>query len=131
MSQSVLLGYKLVGDNKGVKAKYMRAEKHHGQSLYYFHFCALRNRIDFSDYLDVSPATCLDSPKRRALYLLPSKEDDCALHTDFAILVSRILVDNMAYFCHTFDGVITWHIKHEHYSEMCQKSVVVSVVSFS
>ena len=72
-----LLGYKLVGDNidKGVKARFMRVEQHCGQSLHYFHFCAIQNMIDFGDYPDVLPHTCLDSPTKRALYLLPSDED--------------------------------------------------------
>ena len=88
-----LLGYKLVGDNidKGVKARFMRVEKHCGQSLHYFHFCAIQNRIDFGKYSDAQPQTCLDSPKKRALYLLPSDEDDDALANNFAILVSRLL----------------------------------------
>lgn len=104
----------------------MKAESHHGQSLHYFHFSAIQNRIDFSDYPEISPATCLDSPKRRELHLLPSIEDDNALHKNLGILVSRILMENMPYFHHTCDGVIIdWHIKHEHYSEMCQKSVVL------
>ena len=95
-----LLGYKLVGDNidKGVKARFMRVEKHCGQSLHYFHFCAIQNRIDFGNYSDVLPHTCLDSPNIRALCLLPSDEDDNALANNFAILVSTILFDNnMAY----------------------------------
>ena len=90
-----LLGYKLVGDNidKGVKAKFMRVEKHCGQSLHYFHFCAIQNRIDFRKYSDVLPHTCLDSPKNRALYILPSDEDHNALSNNFASLVSRILFE--------------------------------------
>ena len=61
-----LLGYKLVGDNidKRVKARFMRVEKHCGQSLHYFHFCAIQNRIDFGNYSDAQPQTCLDSPKK-------------------------------------------------------------------
>ncbi len=105
----------------------MRVEKHRGQSLHYFHFCAIQNRIDFSDFPDIFPATCLNSPKRRALHLLPSVEDDNDLRANMAVLVSRIIVDNIPFFHHTFDGIVTRHIKHKYYSEMCQTSVVVSM----
>ena len=130
-SEPTLLGYKLVGDNidKGVKARYMRADEHRGQSLHYFHSFAVQNRIDFSSYSDVLPATCLDSCERRAKQLLPSKDDDSCLRNNLTILVSRILVDNMSFFRHTFDGVVTWHIEHQYYSEMSTKSVVVSSTS--
>ena len=74
-------GYRLVGDNigKGVKARFMRNQKHRDQSLHYFHSFAVKNRVDHTDYPDVYPDTCLDQPKRRAKTLLPSKEDDITL----------------------------------------------------
>lgn len=124
------MGYKLVGDNidKGVKPRYMRSDNYSKQSLHYFHICAVQNRIDFSNFPDVHPATCLDSPERRAQCLLPSVQDDATLLRNMATLVSRIVVDNMPFFHHTFDGAVTRHIKHEYYSEMGKKSVVVSAV---
>ena len=101
----------------------MRVDEHRGQSLHYFHYCAIQNRVDFTGYPDVHPDTCLDSPQRRAQFLLSSDEDDKALANNFTILVSRILYDNMPFFKVTFDGIVTWHIQHENTVEM---SVVVS-----
>ena len=125
--QSLSLGYKLVGDNihKGVKARYMRAEVHRNQSLHYFHCFAIQNRIDHSNYPGVHPPTCKDSPRHRALALLPSKEDDSTLWMNIAVLVSRVLAEYMPFFKHTFDDVVTWHIKHQHTAEMSSKSLVV------
>lgn len=120
-------GYKLVGDNidKGVKARYMRADHHHNKSLHYFHSFAVANRVDFSSYSDVRPSSCVNSPKHRAAQLLPSQQDDKAIRNNFIILVSRILVDNIPFFMETFDGVVTRHIKHKYFSEMATKSHVV------
>ena len=66
--------YKLVGDNidKGVKVRYMRADKYHNKSLLYFHSYAVASRIDFSKFSNVKPATCLNSPPKRVLQLLQS-----------------------------------------------------------
>ncbi len=127
------LGYKLVGDNidKGVKTRYMRKEHYHDQSLHYFHSFAVLNRIDHSDFPDVHPLTCLDHPKRRAVTLLPSAQDDTALRANIGILVSRVLTDHMPFFNLTFQDVVDWHIKHQYYSEMSTKSVVVSTCSYT
>jgi len=116
----------------------MRADKHRGASLHYFHSCAVQNRIGFSAYPDVHPDTCLDSTSRRANFLLPSSEDDDVLTQNFSVLLSRILFDNLPYFKTTFDGCVLWHIPHDYSAEMSKKSVVVSslclhesVISFS
>ncbi len=124
------LGFKLVGDNidMRVRARYMRKEEYRDQSLHYFHSFAVQNRIDHSNYSDEHPDTCLDSPQRRAKSLLPSKEDDATLRDNIATLVSRVLVDNMPFFHHTFNDVVTWHMKHQYYPEMSSKSVVVSFI---
>ncbi len=121
------LGFKLVGDNidKTVKARYMRAENHRNKSLHYFHYFAVQNRIDHSSFPDVHVQTCLDSPKRRALSLLPSKEDDRILRSNIVTMVSRVLTKHMPFFKHTFEDIVQWHIKHQYYAEMSSKSVVV------
>lgn len=124
----MLLGYKLVGDNidKGTKARYMRNDKYRDQSLHYFNFLAVQNRIDFTDYPDIQPDTCLDHPERRAKFLLPSQQDDATLRRNISILVSRVLAEHMPFFKYTFEDVVDWHIQHQYYSEMSSKSVVVS-----
>lgn len=123
-------GYKIVGDNidKGVKARYMRANKHQNQSLHYFNSFAVANRVDFSALSDVRPSTCLNSPQKRAVQLLPSKDDDAILRSNFMTLVSRVLVEFIPFFKETFDGVVTRHIQHEYSTEMSTKSQVVSQI---
>ena len=122
------LGYKLVGDNidMGVKARYMRVEGSHNQSLHYFHSFAVLNRIDFSHLPDVFPHSCLNHPKQLALALLPSKEDDRALTQLFEIHVSRILCTHISFFKFVFEDVVEWHIHHRYYDQMSAKSEVVS-----
>lgn len=121
-------GYKLVGDNidKGVKARYMRVDKYYNKSLHYFHSFAVANRIDFSEFSDVKPSTCMNNPPKRAVQLLPTQEDDRVLRNNFITLVSRVLVDNIPFFKQMFDGVVTQHIQHKYSSEMARKSHVVS-----
>lgn len=94
------LSYKLVGDNldKSVKARYLRVEGSRNQSLHNFHSFAVRDRIDFSSLPDVLPHSCLNSPKQRALALLPSTDDDNALKELFGTHVSRILAKHIPYF---------------------------------
>lgn len=124
------LGYKIIGDNidKGVKARFMRVEDHGNQSLHYFHACAIQNRVNFSDYADVHPHGCEDSPERRALRLLPSEEDDNALRHDVGVIVARILTKHVPFFKLTFEDIVEWHIAHKYSSEMSTKSVVVSLL---
>ncbi len=121
------LGYKLVGDNIdiGVKTRYMRLERYENKSLHYFHCLAVQNRIDHSHKPDVHPDTCLPSPLHRASTLLPSLADDRSLRNDFITCVSRILVEHMPFFKHTFEDVVEWHIQHQYYNQMSAKSVVV------
>ncbi len=104
----------------------MRVDKLGGQSLHYFHYCAIQNRIEFEKFPDILPHICLNSPKKRALLLLRSVEDDNNLAHNFCTLISRILFDNMNFFKHTSDGIISWHIQHKYSTEMSEKSLVVS-----
>ena len=80
-STQLQLSYKLVGDNidKSVKTRYMRLEGGRNQSLHYFHCFAVLNRIDFTEFPDVQPQLCLNSPDILASTLLPSAEDDQTL----------------------------------------------------
>ncbi|KAL5463740.1 hypothetical protein EMCRGX_G032667 [Ephydatia muelleri] len=60
-----------------------------------------------------------------AATLLPSLNDDQILKENVAILVSRILTNNLKFFRLTFQELIQWHIKHPYYKEMSSKSLVV------
>ena len=120
-----------MGDNidKSVKARYMRMEGHRNQSLHYFNSFALCDRISFNHLPDVFPHTCFNSPKQRALYMLPSKKDDEALALMFETHISRILCTHIPFFKTSFEDIVEWHIRHRYYDEMSAKSEVVSADS--
>lgn len=126
-STQLQLSYKLVGDNidKSVKTRYMRLEGGRNQSLHYFHCFAVLNRIDFTEFPDVQPQLCLNSPDILASTLLPSAEDDQTLRNLFMTHVSRILCTHIPFFKVGFEDVVEWHIVHQYYQEMSTKSQVV------
>ena len=95
------------------------------KSLHFFHSYAVLNKVDFSNLPDFHLPTCLNSPKQRALSLLPSADDDRLLRQDFMVLISRILVTHLPFFKWTADDAVEWHIRHKFYEEMSSKSVVV------
>lgn len=120
--------YQLCGDNidKGIKQRHMRTNIKAPQSIHYFHYYAVADRIDFSGLSDQIIPTQQEDQTKVALSLLPTDDDDSALRSNICILLSRIAYDNMGFFKASFDGVINWHLKHEFSAEMSTKSVVVS-----
>ena len=72
------------------------------------------------------PHQCLNSATKMALFLLPSKECDIRLIADLSVLVSRMMVTHIPYFQFAFSDIVTWHMEHEHYKEMSEKSEAVS-----
>ena len=68
----------------------------------------------------------LEQSKKMALFLLPSKECDSSLTSDLSVLVSQMMVSHIPYFQFAFSDIVTWHMEHEHYKEMSEKSEVVS-----
>ena len=109
-----------------VKARYMRVEKFRDQSLHYVNSYAVQSRIHHNHLPDTHPQSCMNSPTKNAELLLPSVEDDLSLRKLFMIHISRILVTHVKYFNFSFDGVVEWHVKHQYYKEMSEKSKVVS-----
>lgn len=95
------------------------------KSLHFFHSYALLNRVDFNDLPDFHLPTCHNSPKNRALSLLPSADDGRLLRQDFITIISRILATHIPFFKWTADDVVEWHIKRKYYEQMSSKSVVV------
>ena len=53
-------------------------------------------------------------------------EERESLLSNYIILISRILIDNMSYFHLTYSDLITAHIKHKYSQEMSKESEVVS-----
>ena len=121
--------YKVLGDNIDftVKARYNRVDgQKDNQSLHYFHHMCVRDRVNLSHLPIIRCDSCLNSPNNIALQLLPTKISDDKLVDDLAVLVSRVIVSYMPYFQFGFTDVVTWHIEHEFYKEMSEKSEVVS-----
>ena len=126
----VITTYKLVGDNIdfSVKARYSRSDSPKDQSVHYFHYMAVRDRTDFSDYSSEKADTCLNSADKMAKFLLPTKECDDQLTNHLAVLVSRITVSHMPYFRFAFSDVVSWHIDHPYYEDMSKMPEVVSIL---
>lgn len=120
--------YQLCGDNidKSVKQSHMRTDIKAPQSIHYFHYYAVADRIGFSGLSDQIIQTQQRDPAKSALSLLPTEEDDSSLRNNICVLMSRIAYENMDFFKASFDGVIDWHLNHEFSEEMSTKSVVVN-----
>lgn len=121
-----LKSYKLVGDNidKEVRPRDMRSD-HQTRSLHYFHTYGVRDRVDLSDVSDKHPMPELSS--LRLTDLLPNATDEKNLLANFSILVGRVLKKRMPFFS-TYAKGMCRHIQHEFYTEMSQKSGIVSTV---
>ena len=121
--------YTLCGDNidKMIRHRYLRTDSNAtATSLHYFHFYAVKDRIDFSD-LGEKAILCHGADQLQlVLSLLPLPEDDIALWRNLCVLISRILYNNLEFFKVAFDGIVEWHIEHSFYQEMSKKSDVVS-----
>ena len=121
--------YTLCGDNidKMIKRRYLRTDSNAtATSLHYFHFYAVKGRIDFSD-LGEKAIRCDGADQLQlALLLLPSPEDDIVIRRNICVLISWILYNNLGFFKVVFDGVVEWHVEHSFYQEMSKKSDVVS-----
>ena len=82
-----------MGDNldKTVKPRYMRINNQ-ARSLNYFNSFAVKDRIDLSSLSSFKPVIDDDVNVQD---LLPSSEIHSEVLKNFAVLVSRILVDNI------------------------------------
>ena len=126
-NSSLLLGFKLVGDNidKNVRPRHMRQDKQ-TLSMHYYHSYAVRDRVSISGLSDAIPdlknVPLLSIPVNN---VLPSDSDHQSLMHNFALLVSRHLVDHIRYFKENYSDIVIRHIKHDYYDEMSQKSETV------
>ena len=78
-SDPICKTYSLMGDNldTNIKPRYKRIENHQGESLHYFHYLAIKDRISQLSQLAITPChTCINSPQKMALQLLPTDESD-------------------------------------------------------
>lgn len=121
-------GFKLVGDNidKNVHPRHETIERR-SQSLHYFNVYAVLDRVDLSSFSDSFPRVDINSLPLQDL--LPSPTNFSSLCSNFAVLVGRVLTENLKSFS-VFADVIPAHIEHHHQELMCKKSEVVSLNNF-
>lgn len=117
--------FKIVGDNidKYVKPREMRLDAQ-AKSLNFFNYHAVKCRIDASN-LDDRPSLP-DFSSFQMDKLLPTKDDDEVMDSNFIIHITRVLRKHFPFF-EKFAAGIKKHIKHDHYKETSAKSEVVSV----
>ena len=116
--------YRLVGDNidKQVNPRDMRSDNQ-TRSLHYFHTYAVRDRIDLTGVSDQKVVP--DLKTIRLDDILPTSSQEKELRGNFSILFARMLKKHMPFFAKFGQG-LERHIRHEFYSEMSEKSEVVS-----
>ena len=116
-------GYILVGDNidKRVNPREMHVENQ-VQSLHYFHTYAAQNRCD-SLHLDDLPIGDIRDQPMSTFLLTP---DECMMiRSNYVILVSRIIVENLPAFS-AFMQHVPQHVPHKYSDVMSKQSQMVS-----
>ena len=80
-------GFKLVGDNidKNVRRRHQTVEKQ-TQSLHYFHYYAVKDRVDLTEFDDIAPEKPLDID---ANIFLPTRASVNAIETNFTTYIER------------------------------------------
>lgn len=102
----------------------MRADAQ-ASTLHYFNMHAVRDRLATSQLPD-NPSLP-DASAIQVEQILPTEADYNVLHSNFAILVCRVLKKQMPFFA-KFSSGIERHIEHMYSKEMSKKSKVVSVL---
>ena len=117
-------GFKIVGDNldRVVKSRYMRINQQN-RSLNYFNSYAVKDKINLSSFCDSK--TVFETNVDMEL-LFPSNDIHTKLIHRMAIVVTRILVEEIPTFKLYFEDTVEYHIKHKYSNEMSKKSEVVS-----
>ena len=110
-----------------VKPRYMSLS-HQSCCLNYFNSYAVKDRIDLSSLSNFGPLLETDVKYKD---VLPSAAVDSSLMHNMAILVSRMLVENLLAFRFYFEDAVVHHILHPHTADMNKKSEVVCTVSSS
>ena len=118
-------GFKFVGDNvdKNVKPRNQTLDRQ-GRSLHYYHHFAVEDRIDFSSESEEPPSEAISLSMDD---VLPTEDDYTTILSNFAVLVCRVICENMPGFSE-FQQLVKQHIEHEHQKEMSQRSKVVRCV---
>lgn len=114
-----------MGDNVDVRehASRQTMEKR-DKDHHWFHIIAVRDRV-VNDKLSIAEPTT-DITKLPLHTFLPSVSDCEQLHTEFVILVGRVLVKNLTAF-KSLSALVPEHIPHKYSSFMAKKSEIVSI----
>ena len=83
---------------------------------------AVQDRVPTFDL----PESRTNSPSLHLHDFLPSDDDYAKLKSNFSILISRIMCNNMEYFYKVFGRFLTYHIPHQYSAEMSKVSKIVS-----
>ena len=111
--------------DKRVNPRTMRIDNQ-VQSLHYFHAFAALSHVGTLHLDDTKPIG-----KIKDLLLstfLPSHEDCSALRDNYVVIISRVLVQHIA-FLQPFGICVPKHIKHKYFESMRKKSTVVITCS--
>ena len=93
------------------------------QLLHFFHYCALRDRVD-SSHLSSQQPQCL-ATSLSAVDFFPSAEDYQTLRDNFAVHLARIAVKKFTAF-KFLEDCVPQHIIHHYSKELSQPSHCVS-----
>ena len=120
--------YIITGDNldKSIKPKFMTIE-HQTQSLHYFHAYAALNRLSFGDLTEDVPTSRLLRSLNPGDFL-PSLDDCEKLRDNYAVLMARVICENLKAFA-SFKACVPKHIMHKYSTAMAKKSVTVNICS--
>lgn len=121
-------GFIVVGDNfdKNIKARDVRLD-HQNRSVHNFQSYSSLNRVDISS---ASRSSDININKIPVSSFLPSISDCSALKQNYAILMARIVVDEIPHF-HKIKECVPKHIIHQHSEEMTKKSKTVRWLTYN
>ena len=114
--------FRIVADNLDFSlSARIQTSKLRNQSIHWTHHLAIRDRVvtPCRDHAEATGQRKLMDLKLSEL--LPSKDSNFAVESDFITLVSRILVKYLPAFSFLKD-VVVHHIPHQYSQEMAQKS---------
>ena len=117
---------KLVIDNLDIFVRpRTETSQRHADSLHFVHMYAVRDRINVSNFSDVSQVPDVSSVNVKDV--LPSNQDLEALKDNITVLVCRTTCKYLTFFRKHIDSkAVPQHIIHKYSTEMSLKSEVVS-----
>ena len=101
--------------------------EHQTQSLHYFHAYAALNHLSFGDLTEDVPTSRLLRSLNPGDFL-PSLDDCEKLRDNYAVLMARVICENLKAFA-SFKACVPKHIMHKYSTAMAKKSVTVSICS--